>query len=141
MFKRLLSRVLVLTTAYIYVACGASPQSSINKPLQTVFSWAATARAAGDAWVRAQVPDAYAKQTLEAAAKSLGEENAALGTIAASPQRDALANRIQNLTPLLQQMQQAIEQNDRAAVRAQLATLETEQQGLAALAEQARTQP
>lgn len=139
--SRYLCIIVMLSTSIACAACGASAQAATGDEIKTVSSWAATAGTACEAWLRQQVPDAYAEQTLQAAAQSLDEENAALTKLEPSQQRAALITHLQQLSPLLQTMVQALKQRDRAALADDLGMLRAEQQGLAALAQQVGTQP
>ena len=63
--KRLLLLSLIL-------AAGCKPPTPAEQ-MDTIMSWIGTARMAGEAWLRHTTPDAYTRQTLELAAKTLAQ--------------------------------------------------------------------
>jgi hypothetical protein len=63
--KRLLLLSLIL-------AAGCKPPTPAEQ-MDTITSWIGTARMTGEAWLRHTTPDAYTRQTLELAAKTLGQ--------------------------------------------------------------------
>lgn len=64
---------LALLTLLCLAGCGQPPSQKAEAEQQTLRSWAATAGMVGDAWKRRAVPDAYARQTLQAARQALGD--------------------------------------------------------------------
>ena len=63
--KRLLLLSLIL-------AAGCKPPTPAEQ-MDTIMSWIGTARMAGEAWLRHTTPDAYTRQTLELADKTLAQ--------------------------------------------------------------------
>lgn len=131
----------LITAMLICAGCGAPAQTEVDDQAHTVTSWVATAHAVADAWQHAQVPDAYAQQTLEAAQQGLAEADDATATLSASDQRDSLRAQIERFTPLLHTLHDAVEHDDHPGMATKLAVLENEQRRLAALVSGTRTQP
>ena len=128
--RRSSSLVLVLA-----LACSTRPPAEqLKTELQTVASWAATARMTGEQWLKGSVPRAYAAQTLRAAAETLEEEAQAIqGQEAAGA---AELTRAAGAT--IGRMRTAVEGGDRAALARLLEQLKAEEQAARSLAGGAR---
>lgn len=123
----------------LLTAC--SSQSSTNelaKELQTVKSWAATAEMVGDAWIRGNVPKAYAKQTLEKTQEELKNETDTLSKLSIeSSQRDTVLEQLKRLENTVGQMSKAVEQKDQKLIAQQIQQLSLEEQMIDKLAKTA----
>jgi hypothetical protein len=126
--------VLVLALA----GCTQSPEDQLKAELQTVASWAATARMASEQLLKGAVPRAYVVQTLQAAAETLSEEAQTIqgvkanGTAAAGLQ-SSLLGRTQNLGRAVGQMRAAVEGKDDQALAQLLEQLKGEEQAVKSL--------
>jgi hypothetical protein len=113
-------------------ACGARiPADELASELQTVSSWAATARMTGEAWMNSAVPKAYATRTLREAQQTIHEEIDTIRKLSSASMPDtsaALLERLQALERVAGQMATAVEQEDRAALTEQLKQLSAEEQ-------------
>ena len=98
-------------------ACSGTP--SDDEVRETLASWSATIRTAGNAWLQHDVPTRFAGDVLSAAGDALqGEEESLTGT-----EHTMLRGRCAELRALIQPMRDAISRRDDAALRKQLATL------------------
>ena len=97
-------------------------------------SWAATARMAGEEWLKGSVPRAYAEQTLRAAAETLEEEAQAIQGQGA--EGAAQWTRAAGVT--IGQMRAAVEGGDKQALAQLLEQLKAEEQAARSLAGGAR---
>ncbi len=82
--KRRLSYLLLLPIITL-TACGQSADEQLQAEIKTVSSWTATAQMAGEAWTKCDVPDAYARRTLETAQDNLKETAESLEEIEEIP--------------------------------------------------------
>lgn len=115
---------------------GCSSKSSsdeLNKELQTVQSWAATAHLVGDTWLRGDVPTAYAKRTLSTTQKELQNELNNLSQKAPPQSRSTLIAQLQRLQGTVQEMSKAVELKNSTAMKQQIQELSTEEQALGKL--------
>ena len=104
-------------------------------------SWAATARMAGEEWLKGSVPRAYAAQTLRAAEETLQEEAQAIqGQRAegAAALQTSLLERTQAISQALGQMRAAVEGGDKRALAQLLEQLGAEERAVKSLAGGAR---
>jgi hypothetical protein len=65
------SRLLLVSSLLILVACRGSPSEQARKLQQTQQSWEATARLTAELRQKGAVPGEYARQTLDAARQEL----------------------------------------------------------------------
>jgi hypothetical protein len=142
-----LSSLLLLLVAL--TSCTRSPADQLKTELQTIISWAATAQMAGEAWLKGNVPHAYAAQTLRTAEESLQEE---LKTIEEQPSeaspaqgsstlQASLAARGRGLVQLIDRMRAAIESRDESTVAQLLKQLEREEQAVKMMSAGGGVQP
>jgi len=119
------------------MSCTQSPAAQLKTGLQQVASWTATARMAGEAWLKGSVPQAYAAQTLRAAQETLQEEakalEEALPNSAAAELHASLLKQARSIAGVIGQMRAAVEKRDRQTLSHLLKQLEAEQQALHAL--------
>ena len=138
--RRLYSLVLVLALA----GCTHSPEDQLKAELQTITSWAATARMASEQLLKGAVPRPYVVQTLQAAAETLQEEAQtsqgvkADATAAAAGLQASLLDRTQSLGQSVGQMRAAVESKDDQALAQLLEQLKGEEQAVKSLAGGAR---
>jgi hypothetical protein len=130
--------VLVLALA----GCTRSPEDQLKAELQTVTSWAATARMVGEAWLKGAVPRAYTAQTLLAAEETLQEEAQTIQKVkaegAAIGLQTSLLDRTQSLGRAVGQVRAAVESKDDQALGQLLEQLKGEEQAVKSLAGGAR---
>jgi hypothetical protein len=131
--------VLVLALA----GCTQSPEDQLKAELQTVASWAATARMASEQLLKGAVPRAYAAQTLRAAAETLQEEAQTIQGVkadgaAAAGLQASLLGRTQSLGQAVGQMSAAVESKDDQKLAQSLEQLKGEEQAVKSLAGGAR---
>lgn len=121
----------------LLTACGTqSADAMLKSELQTIRSWEATVRMAGEAWVRGDVPTPYLRQTLTTAQDELQGALATLATAQELPEqrRATIMNQIQRPDRTVAQMLQAsANRNDRAAMTGLLRQLAADEQALDAL--------
>ena len=128
--RRSCSLVLVLALA----CCTRPPAEQLKTELQTAASWAATARLAGEAWLKGSVPRAYAVQTFRVAAETLEDE---AQTIQGQQAEEATGlTRAAGAT--IGRMRAAVAGGDRQALAQLLGQLGGEEQALRSLAGGAR---
>ena len=125
--------------------CTRSPADQLKTELQTVTSWVATARMAGESWLKGTVPHAYAAHTLRMAeaslqeeAKTIQEQQASGGTTALHA---ALAAQALKLGQSVEQMRAAVERRDGSSLAQLLKQLEAEEQAAKALGEGGGVRP
>ena len=97
-------------------------------------SWAATARMAGEEWLKGSVPRAYAAQTLQAAEETLEQEAQAIQ----GQQAEEAAGLTRATGATVGQMRAAVEGGDRQALAQFLERLKAEEQAARSLAGGAR---
>ena len=98
-------------------ACSGTP--SDDEVRETLASWSATIRTAGNAWLQGDVPTRFVGDVLSAAGDALrGEEESLPGT-----EHTVLRSRCAELRALIEPMRDAISRRDDAALREQLETL------------------
>jgi len=124
--------------ALALACCTRSPADQLKTELQTVISWTATARMAGEAWLKGSVPRAYTAQTLLAAEETLQEETRTIQGQQASELQASLLGRTQSVDLVVGQMRAAVESGDKQALAQLLKQLEAEEQAVKSLAGGAR---
>ena len=124
--------------------CTQSPEDQLKAELQTVTSWAATARMASEQLLKGAVPRPYVAQTLQAAAETLQEEAQTIqgvkadATAAAAGLQTSLLARTQSLVQAVGQMRAAVEGKDDQKLAQLLEHLKGEEQAVKSLAGGAR---
>jgi len=120
-------------------ACGQSPDEQLQSEIKTVSSWTATAQMAGEAWAEGDVPDAYARRTLETAQENLQETAETLKTTEEIPanQKSQAEEQINSLRQTLNRMQAAVESDDKQSLAQSLDQLNEQKQALEAFAKSA----
>jgi hypothetical protein len=138
-------RVCSLTLFLLFFSCcSQSTADQLKTELQTIASWTATARMAGEAWLKGDVPNAYAAHTLRAAEASISEEIKTLQEQkldGVAELQASLMSRAQSVQPLIGQMRAAVEKRDGSALSPLLKQLEGEEQTIKALAGSGGVQP
>lgn len=129
----LCSPLLLLTSL---AACSRqSSADEVAKELKTVESWTATAETVGDAWIRGNVPVAYAKQTLTKAQEELHKEADKLGKNAAAKASTDMQEQLKLLEDTVGKMSAAVEKKDSQAMIQQIQQLSTQEQRISKLAQ------
>lgn len=129
---------LLLLVKLLSACSSQSSSDELAKELQTVKSWAATAHLVGDSWTQGNVPEAYAKQTLEKTQEELKNETDTLSKLSIeSSQRDTLLDQLKRLENTVGQMSKAVAQKDQKAIAQQIQQLSLEEQMLDKLAKTA----
>jgi hypothetical protein len=123
--------------------CTHSPEDQLKTELQTVTSWAATARMASEQLLKGAVPRAYTAQTLLAAEETLSEEAQTIQEVkadgaAAAGLQTMLLDRTQSLGRAVGQARAAVEGKDDQALARLLEQLKGEEQAVKSLAGGAR---
>ena len=124
--RRSSSLALVLALA----CCSRPPADQLRSELQTVASWAATARMAGEEWLKGSVPRAYAAQTFRAAEETLREEARAIQ----GQRAEAAAGLTRAAAATVRQMRAAVEGGDTRALAQFLERLKAEERAVRSLA-------
>lgn len=127
--------LVLLTLALTY--CTRPPADQLKNELQTVASWAATARVVGEAWLKGDVPHAYATKTLSNAQETLQEEAKTIEELkpeAGTGLRDQLLNQTRSAAQVIDQMRAAVEKRDHQALAQLVKQLEAEEQAVKATA-------
>jgi nucleoid-associated protein YgaU len=127
--------IIALAWPLVLVGCGAqSPAEKLRVELQNVKSNAATAHMVGDAWAHGDVPAAYAKNSLQMARGELKSAVEALAELpeAQKPAEDGttLQEHLQRIEKSVDEMSEAAEKGDRAAVAGQVEQLSSEEEAL-----------
>ncbi len=97
MNTRLSIFLLSIALALLLSGCGPTSGSNVlQKSMQTIQSWAATAHTVADAWDKGNVPTAYAAQTLDDASQALQQQKDVLANTSSVPpgQRAQVTNPI-----------------------------------------------
>lgn len=130
--KRRLCYLLLLPVIAFATACGQSADEQLQAEIKTVSSWTAAARMAGEAWTKGDVPDAYARRTLETAQDNLKETADALEETEEIPanQKSQAQEQINNLRQTMNKMQAAVESGDKPALAQSLDQLIKQKQVL-----------
>jgi len=127
--------LLIITLA----ACGQSPDEQLQSEIKTVSSWTATAQMAAEAWSKGDVPHAYARRTLETAQENFHETTEALKETEEIPanQKSQAEEQISGLRQTINQMQTAVESDDKQALAQSLDHLNKQKQALEAFTKSA----
>jgi predicted trehalose synthase len=131
--------VLVLALA----GCTQSPEDQLKTELQTVTSWAATARMASEQLLKGAVPRPYVAQTLLAAEETIWEEAQTIQGVkadgaAAAGLQTSLLGHTQSVGRAVAQMRVALAGGDDQALGQLLEQLKGEEQAVKSLAGGAR---
>lgn len=122
--------------------CTQSPEDQLKTELQTVTSWAATARMASEQLLKGAVPRAYASQTLLAAEETLSEEAQTIQGVkaegAAAGLQTSLLDRTRAVGQAVGQLRAAVESKDDQKLAQFLEQLKGEEQAVKSLAGGAR---
>jgi hypothetical protein len=129
----------LLLAGLLLAGCGGSSgPGAIEQEGQTVRSWVATARLAGESWQRGAVPTAYTRQTIATARQELRQSLRQLEQMstagAAEQRRAALLQELPRLDGTLDELAAAVGDADRDACGRQLARLAEEEAAIAAIA-------
>ena len=129
-FRQLISLVLLLLLS----ACSSKSSGDESQELETIMSWAATAKIAGSAWSQGNVPTVYAQQTLSQVQQKLHEETDKLSHSSTNPtQLHPILEQLRLLEASVSQMSQAVKQKDYTAMSQHLMQLSTQKQALSTL--------
>ena len=129
----------LLLAGLLLAGCGGSSgPGAIDQEAQTVRSWVATARLAGESWQRGAVPTTYARQTIATARQELRQSSRQLERMSATgadeQRRASLLQALSGLDGTLDALAAAIGDADRDAGGRQLARLAEAEAAIAALA-------
>lgn len=117
--------LLIFTTT----ACSVQPSTkSLIKELKTVTSWAATAHLVADFWLQDNVPNAYAKQTLQTTENNLKQEIKTLAKVTPEQNRNKILNSVQQLQQTVRDMETAVAQKDRNTLSQKIQQLSAQEQ-------------
>lgn len=125
-------------------SCSHAPADQLKIELQTVTSWAATAHMVSEAWLKGDVPHAYAMRALRTAQETIQEEaqtaqeQKAEGVAAL---QSSLVGQARSLEQLIAQMRAAIEKRDGETLAQLLKQLEAEEQAIKSLDKSGGAQP
>ncbi|HUQ33000.1 MAG TPA: hypothetical protein VM095_12845 [Pyrinomonadaceae bacterium] len=104
--------------------------------MQAVASWTATARMVCEAWLKGNVPHAYAAQTLQAAQETLEDEARIIQEQAGegNPQlQSSLALQVRVLGQVINSMRVAVDSRDNQTLAQLLKRLDAEDQATKAM--------
>jgi hypothetical protein len=127
------ARILLISLALSLSACGDSPDRKARDTVDSVRSWTATMRLAGDAWLRGKAPTVYARKTFEKAGETLRQEFQTLQGDGVPPALRPELGRLRAPADAAGRLARAVARGDRTAVRNELGGLAIEDAGLAAL--------
>jgi hypothetical protein len=128
-----------LAMALLLSGCGStSGSNALQKSVQTIQSWTATAHTVADEWNNGDVPTAYAAQTMDDASQALQQQKDLLANSSSVPpdQRVQVTNPIPPLLQTIDRLAEAIRRGDHAIVTAQAQQLANQEQSLDDLAKQ-----
>ncbi|MDQ3819197.1 MAG: hypothetical protein M3362_16185 [Acidobacteriota bacterium] len=122
---------IIFAPLILLTAC-TSPSDKLTKELKTVSSWSATVRMVGEALMGGEVPDAYAKRTLDTAAQNLEDESKTLSNSSDLPgdERARAQEQVGRIRQLVGQTKAAVEGKDRSALAQLIAQLMIEEQAV-----------
>ena len=123
---------------------GKNSAEDIDKEIQNISSWVATANMVGDAWVRDVVPNKYAEQTLKKSTEKLRKEKDKIDKIKLSKvvtehDKLLLLAEVIQLANKTEEMSRAVGQKNRLEVRQKLGELAAEERSLNKLKKSSRT--
>jgi hypothetical protein len=133
---------LVLSSIFLsaaFTACSRSANDKVVEELQSIASWTATVRMVAESWSSGAIPTPYTKQTLQKAQQEFQKETKTLRE--SVPAQPRLLEQTKQLEQISDQLQNAVEQNDRSTVTAKIQQLATEQQQIDRLAKASGEQP
>ncbi|MFB2894419.1 hypothetical protein ACE1CI_16035 [Aerosakkonemataceae cyanobacterium BLCC-F50] len=120
--------VLLISTT---TACSVQPSTeSLTKELKTVTSWTETAHLVGDFWLQGNVPNAYAKQTLQTTEEKLQKEIEKLAKVTPEPNRNEVLNSVQQMQRTVGEMGTAVVQKDRDTLSKKMQQLSAQEQAI-----------
>jgi len=115
---------LALATSALLACQSKSPEEEILQHSQTVSSWTATLRFAGEQWIANRVPASFVQSTAEAAREELGKE---IQEVSKSPVRPELRSPLQKLMTDARSagngLRKAVEAGDRAGAAREVGRL------------------
>lgn len=112
------------------VSCSnKSAKKDLNKDIQNVSSWSATAYMVGDAWIHDNVPNKYAQTTLKKAQKEILTEKENIVKIPIYD-KSVLLSKVSLLADKTEKISTAIAQKNRSEVQKSLSELAVESQAL-----------
>jgi hypothetical protein len=131
---RAAARISAPLLAFALGACGGgSPEKRAQDAVESVRSWTATMRLAGESWLGGKVPAVYARKTLEKAGESLGREFETLRKDGVPPVLRPELGRLRAPGDAARRMAEAVRRGDTTAVRQELGALAVDDAGLEAL--------
>jgi hypothetical protein len=121
-------------------ACGPKPpRKQIDEQGQSVASWAGTAELLATAWLRGDVPTAYARQTLQSGAQQVEHARSSLAKVATGDSlAQAAVEAYGRLADRLTRMTAALQQDDRSFLEQSTDRLPSDAQRIRALREHVR---
>lgn len=123
-------------------ACSTKPSAAqLVKELKTAASWTATAHMVGDEWLKASVPTAYTRQTLQTTQEEFHKEVETIAKVAPAQNQTAVQKQLQGIEQTLGQITKAVEQSDRPMLAQHLQQLSTQEQALDRLINATSDQP
>lgn len=130
-----MKKLIIASLLLLLSACDRSPDEKLNKALQSIKSWSATASLVGAKWQQGEVPDDYAQQTLAKSQQEITQETQDI-TIPTTLQQP-----VQQMQQTLGKMEKAVDQDNRKAIAPLLQTLSKEQQQIDKIAAARGQQP
>ncbi|MBV9110345.1 MAG: hypothetical protein JO306_13115 [Gemmatimonadetes bacterium] len=120
--------------AFALAACGGgSPDKRAQDAVESVRSWTATVRLAGESWLGGKVPAVYTRNTLEKADESLAQAFETLRKDGVPPILRPELGRLRAPGEAARRMAEAVGRGDTTAMRQELGALAVEDAGLEAL--------
>lgn len=131
----------LLSLGIALTACGPKPpRKQIDEQGNSVASWAATAEMVAAAWLRGDLPDHYARHTLQSGAQQVERARASLARVAAGDSLARAAVReYGRLADRLGRMTAALQRQDRSALSESTDQLPNEARRIRALRERSRS--
>lgn len=123
-------------------ACSHKPSAAqLAKELETAASWTATAHMVGEEWLKASIPTAYTKQTLQTTQEEFRKEVETIAKVAPAQDRSTVQKQLQGIEQTLGEITKAVEQSDRPMLTQHLQQLSTQEQALDRLIQATGGQP
>ncbi|MEH1839434.1 MAG: hypothetical protein V7L20_11825 [Nostoc sp.] len=125
--------LLILT---LLASCsGKTSVEDMEKQIQDISSWVATANMIGDAWLRNVVPNKYAEQTLKKATEELRKEKEKIDKIKLSKDvtkhdKSQLLAEVIQFANKVEEMSRYVGQKNRSEVQQKLGELAIEERSL-----------
>lgn len=108
----------ILLPALLLLCGGCGPSDPLEQVRKDIASWSATLDLGAEQWAQHRVPRTYVRQVVEAAGKSLDDDEKRLAKVSAdSPGGRQVRQRLADLRHRLHDLSSAVEKGDPASAR------------------------